>query len=766
MSPDVQVKPQVQPLAESHVPTLVSGVPGGEVLTLVEVWRVLTKQRFIILAVTVLSLAGALWYAFTTPRLYESFASIEIRPQQSANVGFEQLIEQKEQGQPLTDLQTEVSILQSDAVLFQTGVRLNLQNRIRALAVSTRKSDAAAPALAGGITPMERRAMIILIRDNLVVKVVKDTNLVEIRYRNEDPKLAAAVVDGLVETYSDQDLQTKFDRTMHVSNWLQKQLEGLETEASNAQQALADYQRAHNIVGTDENSNLTLQTLQNISSSLDDAEADRIMKEVRMRDFQALDPNLVAVMGDNPNLAALRARLQELQTRRAELAPKYAARHPRMVDLQSQIEKVQSQIDTEVGLARSQVRSQYESAAGLEQTLRKRLKAQEEAAYKLNEGAAQYAILQNQAELTRDLYDTLQMKLKEATVTAGLSAANITVVDRAQIPYLPVAPRKRLSVLVGLVGGFLVGCVVAFLIESIDDRLQTSEEVEKVLMLPSLAAVPHLISGAEGVKKRAGKALDSGVGRTNRELVALRDPKSIGAEAYRNLRSSLLLSCIDNPPRIVVITSAFPKEGKTTTSMNCAIALAQRGEKVLLVDVDLRRGSLGAVFGISSRTAGLTTMLSKGDLHGEITAPLPDLPTLHVLPTGPRVPNPAEMLSSVRMEEQLREWSREYDRIVLDTAPLLSVSDTQAVAVYADSVVLVTRAGMTRRRALIRARDVLLRINARIAGVVVNDVDVRLENFYIRRYGMYGGGYGYGGRYGSPYSDRAYGYENEDEETK
>jgi succinoglycan biosynthesis transport protein ExoP len=766
MSLEVQVKPQVPPPDESRISTVIPIVSGSERLTLMEVWRVLMKQRFVILVVTLLSLAGALWYAVRTPPLYESTARIEIQPQQSANIGIEELIEQKEQGQEQTDLQTEVEILQSDSVLFRTAQSLKLEERLRTMPRSSHTISEPSPAGTAEVAPAERRSMIQFIRDDLAVKVLKGTNLVEIRYRNRDPKLAAAIVNRLVETYSDEDLQTKFDRTMHVSDWLQKQLEGLKNEASNAQQALADYQKSHNIVGTDENSNLTLQTLQDISSTLDDAEADRIMKEVRMRDFNALGSNLVAVMGDNPNLASLRARQQDLETQRAELATKYAARHPRMIDLQSQIDKVQSQIDSEVGLARNQVRSEYQTAAGLEQALRKRLETQEEAAYKLNEGAAQYAILRNQAELNRDLYDTLQMRLKEATVTAGLSAANITVVDSAQLPYLPVAPRKKLSVMMGLIGGFLGGCVLAFLIESIDDRLQTSDEVENVLMLPSLAAVPHLYGAVEGRKNRSQER-ENGVNRTHRELVALRDSKSIGAEAYRNLRSSLLLSSIDNPPRIIVVTSAFPKEGKTTTAMNCAIVLAQRGEKVLLVDVDLRRGALGAAFGISSRTSGLTTILSKADSNREIMAPVPELPTLYVLPTGPRVPNPAEMLSSARMEEQLRQWSHEYDRIVLDTAPLLSVSDTQAVAVFADTVVLVTRAGMTRRRALIRARDILLRINAPIAGVVVNDVDVRLENFYTKRYGMYGYGYGYGygGRYGS-YSDRAYGYENEDEETR
>jgi capsular exopolysaccharide synthesis family protein len=227
----------------------------------------------------------------------------------------------------------------------------------------------------------------------------------------------------------------------------------------------------------------------------------------------------------------------------------------------------------------------------------------------------------------------------------------------------------------------------------------------------------------------------------------LHNSKSIAAEAYRGLRSSLLLSSIDKPPRVIVVTSAFPGEGKTTTAVNCAITLAQRGERVLLVDADLRRGSLDRVFNLEDRSFGLSTVLARPAAHKELPVPLPDLPMLHVLPTGPRPPNPAEMLSSNRMEEQLRQWAKEFDRVVLDTAPVLAVSDTQAMAALADTVVLVARAGVTRKRALIRARDLLWRINAPIAGVVVNDVDMRLENFYTYRYGMYGYNYGYGYAY-------------------
>ncbi len=611
------------------------------------------------------------------------------------------------------------------------------------------------------MTPQEHRALIGIIRGGLSVAIVPQTDILEIRYRNQDPKLAAAVANQLVETYSDEDLRTKFERTMHVSAWLQKRLEDLRQEASDTQRQLADYQKAHNIVGTDESSSLTIQTLQHVSSNLDTAEAERIMKEARMRDFNSLSPDMMALAGDDPALSALRTQLNSLQTQRAQMAEKFGPKHPQMQQLDLQIDKIQAQIDKEVELSQHQVRDEYERALGTEADLRKRLAEQEDATYRLNEDVAQYAILRNEAELTRNLYDNLQMKLKEASVTAGMSAANITVVDRAEVPFVPVEPQKGKAIGYGFFGGLLIGCVLAFVIESIDDRLRTSEEVESASMLPSLAAIPHLTHGAEKRKGDGRGEAESGAS-TAPQMVTISEPKSHGAESYRSMRSALMLSSIDNPPRVIAITSAFPAEGKTTTAVNLAIVLAQRGERVLLVDADLRRGSLHRAFGLPDRSAGLSTVLSQPGVHMELPTPFPDLPTLNVLATGPRPPNPGEMLSSNRMEDQMRQWTQQFDRIVIDTAPLLPVSDTQALAVRADAVILVARAGVTRKRALVRARDLLWRINAPLSGVVINDVDLRLENFYTYRYGIYSRKYWYAYRHGATASDRAYGYEDDE----
>jgi capsular exopolysaccharide synthesis family protein len=760
----MSLESQPEQQAGQTPPSRATIVAAEDRLSLMDVWRTLMKQRFTILALTVVSLAAAAFYSFRTKPVYESVSRIEINPNRTPNLGLQSLIEEGGNAQGPAPLQTQLLVLQSDTVILQTAQSLDLISKVRAAA--HKEGSSVEPPPSAELSPRERRALIGFIKGGLSVRAVAGTQMVEIRYRNNDPRLATDVVNKLVEMYIDEDLRSKFDRTMHVSIWLQKQLDGLKQEASDAQRRLADYQKEHNIVGTgtDETSNLTMQNLAQISGDLESAEADRIVKEARMREFGSKDPDLVALTGDNGELAALRSQLSSLQVQRAELASKYGEHHPRMQELKAQIDKMQASIDSEVKLAKRQVNDEYQGSLRVEQMLRQRLAAQEEDAYRLNEGQAQYTILRHEAELNRDLYDALQMRLKEASVMAGLSATDITVVDRAEVPFIPVAPRKTLSLLLGLLGGLLGGTVLAFVLESIDDRLQTSEEVESVSTLASLATIPHIASEVAKRKHEEVEDAASDTLRFRQQLTALNNPKSVGAEAYRGLRSSLLLSSIDKPPRVIVVTSAFPGEGKTTTAANCAIVLAQRGERVLLVDADLRRGSLDRVFGLADRNRGLSTVLAQPSAHRELPVPLPELPTLHVLGTGPRPPNPAEMLSSNRMEEQLRQWMQEFDRVVLDTAPVLAVSDTQALAVLADTVVLVARAGMTRKRALLRARDLLWRINSPLAGVVVNDVDMRLENFYTYRYGMYGYNYGYGYRDRGPYSDKAYGYEDEEKE--
>ena len=295
MSRENPAEPQGEQLADGRGAAPII----AERRSIMDLWRVFTKQRFTILTVTILCVAVAAWYAFRTPPVYESVSHVEIAPQEkgpgeSLNVYAEELGNDSQ-------LQTEIQVLESDAVLFKTAENLNLLPQVRGEEKNSAKGGTVPT---GEITPEERRAMIGMVRDGLSVSLIANTQIVEIRFRGGDPVLATEIVNQVADTYADEDLRTKYERTLHVSAWLQQRLEDLKKEASDTQQQLADYQKAHNIVGTDEDSNLTIQTLEHVSGSLDDAEADRIMKEARMRDFDSLSPDMVALMGDNPALSS------------------------------------------------------------------------------------------------------------------------------------------------------------------------------------------------------------------------------------------------------------------------------------------------------------------------------------------------------------------------------------------------------------------------------------------------------------------------------
>jgi capsular exopolysaccharide synthesis family protein len=349
-------------------------------------------------------------------------------------------------------------------------------------------------------------------------------------------------------------------------------------------------------------------------------------------------------------------------------------------------------------------------------------------------------------ESGQELFDALQLKLKEAGVMAGLASANISIVDRGKIPSRPVLPKKGLNLALGLLVGLFGGVGLAFALESLDDTVQTSEEVESVSSLPALAVVPW--AGSRGhLRNGARRQLPA----PQLAILSLQSPKSAGAEAYRSACSALLLSSVDTKPRLLVVTSALPQEGKSVTSCNLAIALAQRGGKVLLVDADLRRSSIHTHFGITT-TEGLSSLLAGNAGQEAIQSPLAELPNLAVLPAGPHPPSPTEMLASNRLGAFLEKWSADYDHIVFDTAPMIPVADTLALAARADAVILVVRSGLSRKKALSRTRELLHRANAHVAGVILNGADLQLEHYY-----SYGYGYGYGYRsksgYGSYYGD-------------
>src|SRR5438270_6227763 len=334
--------------------------------------------------------------------------------------------------------------------------------------------------------------------------------------------------------------------------------------------------------------------------------------------------------------------------------------------------------------------------------------------------------------------------MKEAGVSAALKSSNIRVVDPARVPTYPSKPNVPRNLLLGILLGLISGVGLAFGVEMMDNTVRTPEQVQVVSALPSLGIVPMSIPfSANGSNARSGKLLAQS-SKSKVEIISHSHPKSEIAESYRALRTSILLSALGSPPQVILVTSALPQEGKTTTAVNCAIVLAQQGGRVLLVDADLRRPSVHHSLGLRA-SGGLSTLLTGRNQLDELIMCAPQMSHLFVLPAGPTPPQPAELLSSDLMKQFIKTWRGQFDHIVIDTPPALSVTDAVALSVEADSVILVIRSGTTSKEALRRARDLLLRVNAKVTGVVVNAADLRSPDLHHYYYS--------GGNYVSHYYD-------------
>jgi polysaccharide biosynthesis transport protein len=356
----------------------------------------------------------------------------------------------------------------------------------------------------------------------------------------------------------------------------------------------------------------------------------------------------------------------------------------------------------------------------------------------------QYNILKREAEADKSLYDSLQTKLKEAQISSGLKSSNIRVVDPAMVPTTPSHPAKTRNIALAFLAGLVGGIGLALLREYLDNTVKTPDDVEKLARLPSLAVVPAFGEGAAAAKRGLLNVM-SGNGHEKRiELVAQHLPKSQMSEAFRALRTALLLSQPDHPPQVLLVTSALPREGKTTAAANLAVTLAQLGDNTVLVDADLRKPGIGRLLNLGTgKYAGLSSYLAGVSSLDLVTIPHPTIPNLAAIPTGPLPPNPADLLSSHRLTEAIAELRTRFKFIVIDSPPIMAATDAVVLSVQTDGVLLVVRSGETPKEAFTRTRDLLSSVKCHLLGVVLNAVDSSSPDYYYS-YRYYPYSYGYG----------------------
>jgi len=724
--------------------------------TLREYMRVLIKRKWMVIAVIVgIFMAVAIASLRQTP-VYEAVGRIAV------NKADPNLISFKDSGPVVdyydqADLDTEVRILQSDLMALQVIRQLNLDKRTE----YGGSSDRPLPNLvADPLATDSNRTTALLgsFRGHLRVSLIPNTRIIEIHYNSTDPQLAASAVNTLAATYVEQNFKTKFESTMQASDWLSKQLVDLQMKVETSQEKLVRYQKEHEILGTDEKQNIITEKLDELNKEMTTAEFDRMQKEAMYRQTQSDDPDAIAAAIDTGGGAgALLGRLREqqaaLRIQIADLNTQFGPSYPKIAQLNNQLKEIDSQLQSETNKGVDHLKGQYLAALQRETMLRGSFEKQKQEANKLNESAIEYSILKRDLDSNRTLYEGLLGKLKEAGVTAGLRSNSFRIIDAARVPTTPSEPNIPRNLSFALVLGVISGVGLAFLLESMDNSVRTPEQATALSALPSLGMIP--LGSKSGSHGPAGKRLAlTAASKEVVETVTLVRPQSQMAESYRALRTSLLLSNLGAPPKVIMVTSARPQEGKTTTSINTAIVLAQKGTRVLLMDADLRRPSIHKALGMGPRS-GLSNVLTGNAAAQQTIVTSPILPNLFIMPAGTPPPNPAELLASSNMRDVIAELRDLYDHIVIDTPPTLSVTDAVVLSPRADATILVIRSGQTTKQALRRSRDILMQVNAHVAGVLLNAVDLSSPDYYYY--------YEYQGKYGQYYHEEPPGTGNETE---
>jgi polysaccharide biosynthesis transport protein len=729
-------------------PGLYTVLPSQE-SALREYLRVLIKRKWLVAACVAGIFAAVAIASLRQTPVFEAGGRIAVNKSDSNLVTFKDSMPVMDYYDP-TDLDTETRVLQSDLLALQVIRQLNLDKRAEYGGAAASKTpnlvadplqndSAHVSALLGGF------------KGSLHVALIPNTRIIEIHYRSTDPQLAANAVNTLVATYIEQNFKTKFESTMLASDWLSKQLVDLQMKVETSQEKLVRYQKQHEILGTDEKQNIITAKLDELNKELTAAESDRMQKEATFRQTQSPDSEAVTAAivsdseGGNTPGSALLNRLREqqatLKIQIADLSTQFGPAYPKVAQLNNQLKEIDRQFQSETRKAVERLRGQYLAAQQREDMLRGAFDKQKQEAYKLNENAIEYSLLKRDVDSNRQLYEGLLEKLKQAGVTAGLRSNNIKILDAARVPTAPVEPNIPRNLAFALILGITSGVGLAFLLESMDNTVRTTEQAQIVSALPSLGMIPlgskssHNGTGPKRLLPSSTEAV---------EMVTQVRPQSQMAESYRALRTSLLLSSLGAPPCIIMVTSARPQEGKTTTSINAAIVLAQKGVRVLLVDADLRRPGIHKTLGMGPRS-GLSNVLTGSATLAQVIAPSPILPNLFVLAAGTPPPNPAELLASANMKEVLDELRAQYDHIVIDTPPTLSVTDAVVLSPRMDAIILVIRSGQTTKQALRRARDILLQVNAHVTGVLLNAVDLRSPDYYYY--------YEYQGKYSQYYQE-------------
>jgi succinoglycan biosynthesis transport protein ExoP len=741
-----------------------------------EYWRSVRKHIWLVLSIIVLVTALTAVYMSRQPDVYESLSKVQVDLETANNPALGALkgnsIYLNTSYQDPSYFNTQITILTSAGLLGRVAKTLDLEHNqsflhpqsaqtgslwggLKALTGAKEKESLAKGPEENKLRPASAVAeddvaeanryqpYAEMLQGGLSVKQLADTRIIEIRFRHQDPEVAEKVNNMIAEVFVLSNLERKTETSQTAGDFLQERIAKLQSEIRHGEEQLINYAKSHQILSLDASQNTVVDRLAGLNKQLLEAENDRKTAESTYR--ASLAPGALAAQAeaaDNGGVnvgAATETKIAELKQKKAQLLLEYTDKYPEVRDLTQQIALMEKQLEQSRLRSQSTVKinleTRYRQALQKEQSLRQAFEQQRAETLMQNEAAVSYRIIQQEIETNKTLLDGLLQRSKENDVILAGTPNNIHVVDHAARPKSPVGPKRRQAILLAAMFSLVLGIALSRYLDYLDDSVHTSDDVENFLRLPALAVIPalgsstrrRLLSKLPGTPKTNGNHLGD-------ELLLNAPHRSALAEAYRQLRTSVLLSSAGGAPRILLVTSSQPGEGKTTTVVNTAMILAQTGARVVIIDADMRRPRLHSIFNMDNKV-GLSGMLASQMSESEILSLVQfhEESGLYVLPSGRIPPNPAELLGSDQIRRLMTVLSDNFKHVVIDSPPVASFTDGVLLSSVADGVLLVVHGGTASRHIVRRSKQLLSDVGAKIFGVVLNNVTVSRHDYYYNR---------------------------------
>lgn len=587
----------------------------------------------------------------------------------------------------------------------------------------------------------QRNKRLKVMSDNLKITQVRDSRLLKIEYLHTDPILATAITNALAKAYIDNNFRDKTNKYTRTSEWLDRTTRELKAKVELAEQELASYTKVNNIFNTDDKSTLTTEKLTKLHGEATRAEAERILKHSLYQEVQQGRIEQLPEAFSDPKLIELKKKLGELATQSAQLEVKFGGRNPKVQEVRQQMTAIEEQIKSNMVTLEEKLKADYERAVRDEGSLQDALSKAKAEASQENQAAIKFNLLRQNVDTTKALYNDFLQKTTQAQAQVAEQYNNVTMIEPAEVPIVPYSPKRLQNILLALLLSTVGGIGLALFADYLDNTVKDPNDVARYAQIPTLAMIPKL-NTQKGSPVPYGRDSLSPEVEQKSSVLALNsqlftpDHHPLGVEAYRILRTSILLSTAGGPPKKILFTSGSPSEGKSTTAINTAISLARLGRSVLVIDADMRRPTVHKALSIDNKI-GLSNCLS-GEVPIEKVVKSSTIPNLSLLPSGVIPPNAAELVSSESMRILLQELSSQFDHVLIDSPPLASVTDALVLSTMVDGVILLVSSGRSTRDILRYSCQQLAKVNSKLLGAVLNNFDYKQDGYGYYNYNYYG----------------------------